>query len=342
MEFLSQLKEFGPWVLLVAFLVWRDWQRETRAEKRSDRQWDELAKLQRKSNEVLVQLTDVLRARPCLADGAHELEPHAAPSVPHPATDSTRYPLSVVRGLLLLLGLLALLACVGCGDVPPDRSTPAPPAAAEVADLRAQEIEAGTAAARALAAGDTAQASYQSRLAAELGKLRAAADERARVQAAEIAAMQAAADRDAQARQDAATRAADTRRARIVAGVGSALCVAAGALGVWFGLARLAVPLAGVGVLACMSLFAFAEATRGAWLAPVLIGAALLGGVAWVLVRRRDAALQATATLGDAFETGVRVLEAKARAKTAQVRAGVHTLIERHRKPPARPSPDHG
>lgn len=234
-------------------------------------------------------------------------------------------------GILLVLTVLVLGGLSSC-----QREDPAPavdpPAAAEVRELRDQEVAAGLAAAQARAAGDAPRADYHARLAAELGKLRSEADARAAAQAADLARIKDAAQREVQRRAEAATAASDRQRARWVAGLGSALCVAAGGLGAWFGLARVALPIAGAGLLASLALFAFAEATRVAWLAPVLVGAAALAAVTWVLVRRRDAALLATADLADAFEGGARVMEGKARAKIAQVAAGVHGQVQRHRR----------
>lgn len=330
MDLLTAAKEFGPIVLLFAFFVWRDWKREERMAKRLDLQWEQLATLQRRGNEVLRDLCNVLRSRPCLADDeTRAFEPHPQ-RVPRPGSDSDSHRRTVGGGLVLLVGLLGLL--VAC-DTPEKRSTPPPPpAAAEVADLRARELGAGVEAANARASGDVARADYHTRLAAELGKLRAEADARAAAQVADMARIEAAAAREAQIRAEAATAANDRQRARWVAGLGSALCVAAGGLGGWFGLGRIALPVAGAGLAACLTLFAFAEATRAAWLAPVLIGAVLLAGVAWLLIRRRDDAIRATADLADAFESDVRVLEGKARAKAAQVAAGVHRLVQSHRK----------
>lgn len=336
MDFVALFKDFGPWVMLVGFLVWRDWQRETRMSRRIDLQWDELAKLQRKSNEILRDLTDVLRARPCLADDATVSRPHDLPQVPRVRTESHRA--AAVAGLIFVAGLLIL---AGCDEPAPRPDLPAPPAAAEAADLRTQELAAGIKAAQAAAAGDQLMAEHQTRLAAELGKLRAAADDRARVQAAEIAAMRHAADRAARADAEAVQAAVDRRRAWIIAGVGSALCVAAGGLGAWFGLARIAIPAAIAGLLACATLCAFAEATRAAWLAPVAIGALLLAVVAWLLISRRDQALAATASLADTIEQGWRPAAAKAAAKAAQVRAGVHALIKTRPRPAAPTGSDH-
>jgi hypothetical protein len=338
MDLLTAAKEFGPIVLLFAFFVWRDWKREERMAKRLDMQWEQLANLHRRGNEVLRDLCDVLRSRPCLADEeSRAFEPHPH-RVPRPGSDSDSNRRAV--GAALLVGLLGLL--VACGDVPDKRrDPPAPPAAAEVADLRARETSAGIEAAEARAAGDTARADYHARLAAELGKLRLEADARTAAQAADMARIEAAVAREAQVRAEAATAANDRQRARWVAGLGSALCVAAGGLGAWFGLGRLALPIAGAGLAACLTLYAFAEATRAAWLGPAIIGAALLAGVAWLLIRRRDDAIRATADLADAFESDVRVLEGKARARAAQVAAGVHRLVQSHRK--RRPAgPDHG
>jgi hypothetical protein len=334
MDLLTAAKEFGPIVLLFAFFVWRDWKREERMAKRLDIQWEQLAALQRRGNEVLRDLCNVLRARPCLSEEeTRAFQPHDdTPHIPRPGSDSDTHRRAV--GALLMFGLLGLLA--SCNDAPPARVPTPPPAAAEVADLRARELAAGVEAATARAAGDLPRADYQTRLAAELGKLRAEADARAAVQAADLARIEAAAQREAQARAEAATAANDRQRARIISGAGLALCVAAGGLGAWFGLARLALPLAGAGALACLTLFAFAEATRVAWLAPVLVGGLVLAAVAWVLVRRRDAALRAGADLVDAVEGGSGVLVAKARAQVAQVKAGVHALIQTHRQ--ARPA----
>jgi hypothetical protein len=335
MDLLTAAKEFGPIVLLFAFFVWRDWKREERMARRLDAQWDELAKLQRRGNEVMRELCDVLRSRPCLADDDETRDFKPSTHVPRPNSDSDTHRIARSVAGFVLLGVLGALVACG-GEIPDPRKVDPPPAAAEVADLRARELAAGVASAEARAAGDVARADYQAKLAAELGKLRAEADGRAAVQAADLARIEAAAAREVQVRAEAATAANDRQRARIIAGAGSALCVAAGGLGAWFGLARVALPLAGAGLLACLTLFAFAEATRVAWLAPVLVGGLVLAAVAWVLVRRRDLALKATADLADAFEGGVRVLEGKARAQAAQIAAGVHGVIERHRK--ARPA----
>ena len=149
MEFLALFKEFGPWVLLVAFLVWRDWQRETRMAKRIDSQWDALAKLQQRSNDVLRDLTDVLRARPCLSDAAQDYKPHSAPQIPHPAPDmgTRQWPLAVVGGcLLLLLG--------GCARLSPEQAAQLSQARA---NARASALTADQAARSTLAAAVAAR-----------------------------------------------------------------------------------------------------------------------------------------------------------------------------------------
>lgn len=122
---------------------------------------------------------------------------------------------------ILLLVLLGLTACVS-PPPPPERETvPAaaeaqrlratePPAAAEVRDLRRDELVAARAAAQAAAVGNEAQAASHRRLAEELARLRAAAESRAVHQRQQMDALATEADRRAVSEQaDLDQRAAD-------------------------------------------------------------------------------------------------------------------------------------
>ena len=202
-------------------------------------------------------------------------------------------------------GPIALLLLAGCwwSSPPTPREEPVPaaveaerlratepPAVVEVRELRAQELAAQTAAAQASAAGNQSQADYQQRLGEELGRLRAAAEEREKEQRQEIAALAAEADRRAVAeraeldrREAAAQRAADLRHAedqrqsdRRWAGWGLALAVAAGIALRLLGLPVLVsggIPIAvGVG---CLTLAAWSSVP---WLGTVL-GIVLAGGL---------------------------------------------------------------
>lgn len=211
--------------------------------------------------------------------------------------------------ILMIITFLALLACAGCwfAATPASREDPVPaqveaerlrateaPAAAEVRDLRAQELAAQTAAAAALAAGKTDQAVYQQRLGEELGRLRAAAEEREQTQRQQMETLAADADRRAVAgraemdrRSEAAQQAADTRAAderrladRRWAGWGLALAVAAGIALRLLGLPALVsggIP-ATVGA-GCLTLAAWSSVP---WLATAL-GVVLAGALVIVL-----------------------------------------------------------
>lgn len=122
--------------------------------------------------------------------------------------------------------VLALVWLAGCSDPPADHRQPEPPAAAEVADLRARELAAGVAAAEARAAGDTPRADYHARLAAELGQLRAEADARAATQAAELTRIEADARADAIARAEREQQVRDRRWSLIGLAACAALLVA--------------------------------------------------------------------------------------------------------------------
>jgi hypothetical protein len=131
---------------------------------------------------------------------------------------------SIRRMLLALLTILAVtLALLSCGQAEPaprpaptpaeDRAATlraiAPPATEEVVDLRRQEVDAGLAAAHAVAAGDQLTAERQRALATELGRLRAAAEQREREQQAALDRRILAADQLATAERLAAQRQRD-------------------------------------------------------------------------------------------------------------------------------------
>lgn len=97
-----------------------------------------------------------------------------------------------------------------------------PPAAEEVADLRRQEVAAGVGAAQAAASGDQVAADRQGALAAMLGRLRTAAEQRQREQQQELDRRIAAADQAARAE-----RAAQDQRQQQQAQVDAALAAQA-------------------------------------------------------------------------------------------------------------------
>ncbi len=206
------------------------------------------------------------------------------------------------------LGFIAVLLLVACATpTPAPREDPVPaqeeadrmraqepPAAAEVRDLRAQELAAQTAAAQAIAAGNQAQAEHQRRLGDELGRLRAAAETRERDQRQQMEDLAADADRRAVAeraemdqraavaQQEADRRQAEARRRadQRWAGWGLALAVGAGIALRLLGLPALisgGLPVAvGAG---CLTLAAWSSVP---WLAP-LLGIGLAGGLVVLL-----------------------------------------------------------
>jgi hypothetical protein len=206
------------------------------------------------------------------------------------------------------LGFIALLLLVGCATpTPAPREDPVPaqeeaerlrtqepPAAAEVRDLRTQELAAQTAAAQAVAAGKADLAAFQRRLGEELGRLRAAAETREREQRQQREDLAADADRRAVAeraemdqRAAAAQQEADRRQAEARrrtdqrwAGWGLALAVAAGIALRLLGLPALisgGLPVAvGAG---CLTLAAWSSVP---WLAP-LLGICLAGSLVVLL-----------------------------------------------------------
>lgn len=155
----------------------------------------------------------------------------------------------------------------------------------------------------------------------------AAADDRIAVLTGELAkatAERAAAERQAKEAELAAWR----KWSRWIAGLALPLCAAAAGLGMWFGMARIALPISGAGAIACITLVVFAEALGFiAWLVPG-IGLLSIVSVAVVMIRRRDHALAATAKLADAIEARAYSYADKLDARHAQVRAGVHGVIQ--------------
>jgi hypothetical protein len=118
---------------------------------------------------------------------------------------------------------------------------------------------------------------------------------------------------------------------RLVAGLGIPLALALGALGAWFGLGRVALPIAGALVVACVGLLAFGEALPWLRVAGPIAALLALLGVGVVIIVRQRRALGATARLGDALEAGIGVAEAKAGAKAAQVAAGAWKAVQQAR-----------
>jgi hypothetical protein len=122
---------------------------------------------------------------------------------------------------------------------------------------------------------------------------------------------------------------------RLVSALGIPIALAAGALGAWFGLGRIALPIAGALVVFCVALLAFGEALPWLRIAGPILGGVVLIGVAVALIVRQRRALAETARLGDVLEAGtqdrVRILEAKARAKIAQIDAGAWQAVQKAR-----------
>lgn len=205
--------------------------------------------------------------------------------------------------------IAAALSLTACGHVAPTlRRDPlpaqieearlraiAPPAAAEVATLRADELAAGKSAATAFANGDSAEAARQSTLAQKLGEIRRKAEQRETDQRQQLATLADDAHRRAlaegdeldqrtraiedRARVDDAVR--QTNADRRWAVIGLALCAAAGvalrALGLPV-LVSLGIP--GAVATGCLVLIAW---TSVPWLAAAL-GWALAVAVLAVLV----------------------------------------------------------
>lgn len=207
---------------------------------------------------------------------------------------------------LLSLAILAILGVLlSCGDAPPPRPDASGPSAT-----------APAIAPRPPPAVDATPSEQLSRRIADLeGQL-----------------TQARADfRAAQARERDAELAVWRSWSRWICGLGLPLAAAAAALGVWFGLAKVAIPIAGAVAIACLTLLGFAESLAWlTWLAPAL-GLAALVAVAWILIRRRDTALAATVRLGEALKSSAAPLYAMNEAKRAQVQAGVHRLVQKAR-----------
>lgn len=86
MDLASLLKEFGPWVALVGYLVWQGWQREQRMAKRLDHVEDSirehLVRVIEKNTGTMNQVLASLRSRPCLQDQAEPMPMDPAPLPP--------------------------------------------------------------------------------------------------------------------------------------------------------------------------------------------------------------------------------------------------------------------
>lgn len=118
---------------------------------------------------------------------------------------------------------------------------------------------------------------------------------------------------------------------RWIAGLGIPLALSAGALGVWFGVGRIALPIAGAVVVFCGALLAFGESLPWLRFAAPIAGGLAVVGVALFLIFKQRRALVAGAHLGDALESGQAVGIAKQAAKMAQEAAGVWGLIQEAR-----------
>lgn len=115
------------------------------------------------------------------------------------------------------------------------------------------------------------------------------------------------------------------------------LAIAAGALSLWFGFAKLGVPLAAAAITAAIGLQLWAEAQ--AFLLPALAVICGLGLVVGAIAfLRRDRAAVLVAKVGDAIEDGraaSEVMAAKIEAEAAQIAAGVFAKVQKaRRKPP--------
>jgi len=118
---------------------------------------------------------------------------------------------------------------------------------------------------------------------------------------------------------------------RLVSALGIPIALAAGALGAWFGLGRVVLPVAGALVVFCVALLAFGEALPWLRIAGPILGGITLVGVAVALIVRQRRALAATARLGDALESGLGIKEAKLEAKASQIAAGAWQAVQKAR-----------
>lgn len=234
-----------------------------------------------------------------------------------------------MRSRSILVVLVLILCAASCGNQPPPRPPIDPPAKAEVDLLRQQELAAEKRAAEADAAGDKDIADYNRRLAKNLTELR---EKWERIESEQHAKIDAA---EKKARADAATDAErqriadDRRRAYWIAGIGMAICAVAATLGTWWGLGRIAIAAAGFGALGCAALVAFWESLRWAWIYPVALGVAVLAFVAWLVVRRRTAAVVAGAKLADALETKASLAVQKAKTFGSELDDRGHAVAEK-------------
>lgn len=172
----------------------------------------------------------------------------------------------MIRFCVTVALLMAVLLLSGLSTCQRDAPAPAidPPAAAEVRDLRSQEIAAGLAAAKATAAGDLVEASYQGRLQKEIAALRGQAEQREIVQRGEMLAIRQQ-EQDMARQQAEAKQLARDRRWSLI-GLGG--CVALLVALLWL---RAPITLAlGVPSALGSGLAAVAGLSSVPWLAPVL------------------------------------------------------------------------
>lgn len=219
----------------------------------------------------------------------------------------------IIRGALIVAAMVLLCwAMTGCGpSEPPPRQEPTPaedqaahlraivpPAEDAAADLYRREVAAGLAAADAVAAGDGITADRHRQLAAEIGRLRAAAEQQAREQRAELDRRIATADRLAaaerlaaqrRAQDDAIAAAARAEEARDQALIRWSAIALAGAV-VAAGL-LLALRVPATVAVAIPAAVASGAVVLAAWLSvpwlPValgcVLGLALLAGLVWLV-----------------------------------------------------------
>ncbi len=154
-----------------------------------------------------------------------------------------------------------------------------------------------------------------------------------RISDLEGALAQAKSDREAEMKQEREKEDQMWRSlARWVGAIGFPLCAIAAGIGVWFGMAKLVTPIVLIVAGAIAVFMAFAESLG--WIAAacqIVLGLGVLVGIPIVIIKHRDKALVETAKLGDAIEGTSGIIEAKLAARAAQIKAGVHNLIQKAR-----------
>jgi len=145
---------------------------------------------------------------------------------------------------------------------------------------------------------------------------------------------EAIADRElANKREREAEDRAWRRWTRWIAAVAIPLAIAGAGVGLWLGIAKLALPIAGAVIAAALALQLWGEAIPYlVWALPAL----LLAGIAAaaVAILRRDQVIEASAKLADTLERGdgfLAVQTAKAEAWATQAKAGVLAKVARVR-----------